>query len=283
VIQELETIVSDVVKETEDSTTLFLSTGQESPEYKAGQFLTVDPHQFPALERWCLFLEGLKGKKEPPRAYSMSSAPHEKYVAFTIKEDIYYPGETEYPPLLSPLLTYRIPVGSKMKIKGYTGSYVIDEAIQNGCDHILHLCAGSGIVPNYAIIKDELNNGSDKKHTLIFTNKTWNDIIFRDVLDELAADYPDKFKVIHTITREESDELGSKGVHFGRADIELIKSQINDIDSTVAFVCGPAITGLEKKKAKEAGVEPTPRFVNTMLEYVGEIGIPSDRVKKESW
>ncbi|MCH8928465.1 MAG: oxidoreductase [Candidatus Marinimicrobia bacterium] len=282
-IQEMEVIVSDVVRETEDSTTLFLFTGQESPEYQAGQFLTVDPHQFPALERWCSYLELLKGKKEPPRAYSMSSAPNEKYVSFTVKEDVYYPGETKYPPLLSPLLTFRTPVGTKMKIKGYTGSYIVDEAVQNGCDHILHLCAGSGIVPNYSIIKDELNNGSDKKHTLIFTNKTWNDIIFRDSLNELAADYPDKFKIIHTITREENSKLESRGVHFGRPDIDLIKSQIDDIDSTVAFVCGPAITGIEKKKAKEAGVEPTPRFVNTMLEYVEKIGIPSDRVKKESW
>lgn len=282
-IQEMEVIVSDVVRETEDSTTLFLFTGQESPEYQAGQFLTVDPHQFPALERWCSYLELLKGKKEPPRAYSMSSAPNEKYVSFTVKEDVYYQGETKYPPLLSPLLTFRTPVGTKMKIKGYTGSYIVDEAVQNGCDHILHLCAGSGIVPNYSIIKDELNNGSDKKHTLIFTNKTWNDIIFRDSLNELAADYPDKFKIIHTITREENSKLESRGVHFGRPDIDLIKSQIDDIDSTVAFVCGPAITGIEKKKAKEAGVEPTPRFVNTMLEYVEEIGIPSDRVKKESW
>ena len=282
-IQEMEVIVSDVVRETEDSTTLFLFTGQESPEYHAGQFLTVDPHQFPALERWCSYLELLKGKKEPPRAYSMSSAPNEKYVSFTVKEDVYYQGETKYPPLLSPLLTFRTPVGTKMKIKGYTGSYIVDEAVQNGCDHILHLCAGSGIVPNYSIIKDELNNGSDKKHTLIFTNKTWNDIIFRDSLNELAADYPDKFKIIHTITREENSKLESRGVHFGRPDIDLIKSQIDDIDSTVAFVCGPAITGIEKKKAKEAGVEPTPRFVNTMLEYVEKIGIPSDRVKKESW
>ena len=282
-IQELDTVVTDVVMETEDSATIFLYTGQESPEYQAGQFLTVDPHQFPALERWCLYLEEQKGKKEPPRAYSMSSAPHEKYVSFTIKEDIYYPGETKYPPLLSPLLTYRVAVGSKMKVKGYTGSYVVDEEVQNGCDHILHLCAGSGIVPNYSIIKDELNNGSDKKHTLIFTNKTWNDIIFRDSLNELAADHPDNFKIIHAITREENDKLRSNGVRFGRPDIDLINSQIDDIDSTVAFVCGPAITGLEKKKAKEAGVEPTPRFVNTMLEYVEEIGIPSERVKKESW
>ena len=87
-IQELEVIVSDVVRETKDSTTLFLFTGQEPPEYKAGQFLTVDPHQFSDIERWCRYLEELKGKKEPPREYSMSSAHHEQYVSFTVKDAV---------------------------------------------------------------------------------------------------------------------------------------------------------------------------------------------------
>ena len=48
-IREREVIVADVVRETKDSTTLYLSEDENNPEYKAGQFLTVDPHQFPAL------------------------------------------------------------------------------------------------------------------------------------------------------------------------------------------------------------------------------------------
>ena len=43
-------------------------TGNDHLEYKAGHFLTIDPHQFEALERVTAFLEDLKGKKEPPRA-----------------------------------------------------------------------------------------------------------------------------------------------------------------------------------------------------------------------
>ena len=54
------------------------------------------------------YLEDQKGQREKPRAYSMASAPHERYLAITIKEERYESGEIPYPPLLSPLLTYHI-------------------------------------------------------------------------------------------------------------------------------------------------------------------------------
>ena len=97
-------MVAEVIHETPDTTTLVLFTGNERLDYQAGHFLTVDPHQFEGLERFVAFLEDLKGKKEPPRAYSMSSAPHERYIAITVKEERYVSGTTKYPPLLSPLL-----------------------------------------------------------------------------------------------------------------------------------------------------------------------------------
>ena len=282
-ILEREVIVVDAVKETEDSTTLYLSEGENHPQYKAGQFLTVDPHQFPALERWCLYLEKEKGKKEPVRAYSLASAPHEKYVSFTVKEDPYYPDEDPYPPLLSPILTFRVPVGTKMTIKGYTGSYTMNDEIAENAETILHGCAGSGIVPNFSIIKDELHNGSTKKHILIFTNKTWNDIIYREALSALESEYPDRLKIIHMITREKKPELESKGVRWGRPTIELLREIIKEPSSTAAFICGPGITSYEKKAAKETGLELVPRFLETMLQFAEEVGIPKGMIKKETW
>jgi ferredoxin-NADP reductase len=79
-IKELEVMVADVIVEAPDTTTLVLFTGNDRLEYSAGHFLTIDPHQFEALERFTSFLEDLKGKREPPRAYSMSSSPHERYL-----------------------------------------------------------------------------------------------------------------------------------------------------------------------------------------------------------
>src|ERR1700756_2976392 len=108
-VTELEAVVAEVIHETREATTLVLSTGNEPVDYEAGHFLTIDPHQFPDLERFVCFLEDLKGRKEPPRLYSMSSAPHEPRIAITVKQEHYISGTTKYPPLLSPLLVSGTP------------------------------------------------------------------------------------------------------------------------------------------------------------------------------
>ena len=105
-------MVADVTVETPDTSTLVLFTENDRLDYKAGHFLTIDPHQFEALDRFTAFLEDLKGKAEPPRAYSMCSAPHERYLAVTVKEERFVPRTTKYPPLLSPLLVRSAPSGA---------------------------------------------------------------------------------------------------------------------------------------------------------------------------
>src|SRR5215510_16368994 len=201
-IKELEAMVADVVRETPDTTTLVLFTGNERLEYEAGHFLTVDPHQFEGLERFVSFLEDLKGRKEPPRAYSMSSAPHERYIAITVKEERYISGTTKYPPLLSPLLVRRTPRGTRMIITGFTGPYTLNNKILAKADHLFHICAGSGIVPNFAIIKSALERHSEVRHTLLYSNRTWDDVIFRNEIDTLSRHNPERLKVVHTLTRE---------------------------------------------------------------------------------
>src|SRR5437016_14484323 len=93
-IKELEVMVADVVVETPDTATLVFFTGNDRLDYQAGHFLTIDPHQFEALERFIAFFEEAKGRREPPRAYSMASAPHEKHLAVTVKEERFVRGQT---------------------------------------------------------------------------------------------------------------------------------------------------------------------------------------------
>lgn len=124
-VAEMEVIIYDIRRDTPDTTTLFLFAGNEPPAYAAGRFLTIDPHQFAELKHFTAHLEDLKGQREKPRAYSLASAPHERLLAITVKEEPYIGGETPYPPLISPLLAYHIPVGRRLIIKGFTGAYVI--------------------------------------------------------------------------------------------------------------------------------------------------------------
>src|SRR5213083_3228485 len=152
-IRQREVVVAEAVYETPDTTTLVLQAGDDHLDYKPGQFLTIDPHQFEALERFTAFLEDLKGRREPPRAYSMSSAPHERYLAVTVKEERYVSGLTKFPPLLSPMLTKRTTRGMRLVVTGFTGPYTLPADIESKTDHIVHACAGSGSVPNFSMLK----------------------------------------------------------------------------------------------------------------------------------
>ena len=89
--------MADVVQETADTVTLLLDAGDDPRDYKAGQYVSIDPHQFPAIEGYAAFFEDNKGRKEPPRAYSMVSTPDERYLAITVKEELYEQAGDEVP------------------------------------------------------------------------------------------------------------------------------------------------------------------------------------------
>jgi 3-ketosteroid 9alpha-monooxygenase subunit B len=282
-IKELEAMVADVVRETPDTTTIVLFTGNERLDYEAGHFLTVDPHQFEGLERFTSFLEDLKGKKEPVRAYSMSSAPHERYIAFTVKEERYVSGETKYPPLLSPLLVRRFPAGTRVKITGFTGPYTLTSRILSRSDHLVHICAGSGSVPNFSILKHALAVHDTLRHTFIYSNRTWDDVIFRDQLGELARQHPDRLRLVHTLTREPNAAALGPDVRSGRVGLDLIAELVPDFSTSHFFVCGPAVSVWDRAAARERGVEPTPRFLESALKSLEALGVPKDRITRESY
>jgi 3-ketosteroid 9alpha-monooxygenase subunit B len=282
-IKELEVMVADVVSETYDTVTLVFFTGNDRLEYRAGHFLTIDPHQFEALERFTSFLEDLKGKKEPPRAYSMVSAPHERHLAVTVKEERYSSGQTRYPPLLSPLLVKHTVRGMRLVVTGFTGPYTLPDDIESKTDHLIHLCAGSGSVPNVSILKHALQFHPRLRHTFIYSNKTWEDVIFRGTLAELAARHPDRLRLVHTLTREQEPARHPGEVRTGRVSPELLRELIPDPSGAIVYACGPAISAWDRQAAREAGVEPAPRFMESVLASLRDIGMPDERIKRESY
>ena len=281
-IREMELLISEVIWETADTVTLNLFAGGERLEYQAGQFITIRPQQFPALESLCSYFEDAKGKKEPGRAYSLTSAPHEKQLAITIKAETYVKGQTKYPPLLSPFLTYAVRPGMSMKATGIGGPYVLPPDIETRTDHVVHVCAGSGIVPNYSLLKFCLETGMSLRHTLIYGNKTWDDIIFGRQLQALAERFPDKFRIVHAISRERRTSPGAE-IRHGRVGEELLREFIPDPTAVEIYTCGPGLSNFEKQAARTRGEEPQPRFLETVLAALKTIGVPPDREHHESY
>jgi ferredoxin-NADP reductase len=280
-IREMELVITDVIWETPDTVTLNLFASGERMDYQAGQFITIRPQQFPALESLCSYFEDMKGKKEPGRAYSLTSAPHEKQLAITVKAETYVKGQTKYPPLLSPFLTYSVRPGMGFKATGIGGPYVLPPDLDTRSEHIVHVCAGSGIVPNYALLKFCLETGMSQRHTLIYGNKTWDDIIFRHQLQALAERFPDKFRLIHSISREKRP--AGLDIRHGRVGEELLREVIEDPGSCEVYSCGPGLSNWDRQAARERGEEPSPRFLETVLAGLKNIGVPPDREHHESY
>jgi ferredoxin-NADP reductase len=282
-IKDMEVMVADVIQETPDTTTLVLFTGNDRLDYQAGHFLTIDPHQFDALERWVAYLEDMKGRREPPRAYSLASAPHERMLAITIKEERYLRGVNRYPPLLSPMLVKRTPRGSRFTVTGFTGPYVLPPRLEEVTDHLVHVVAGSGSVPNFSILKHALHRHPAVRQTFIYSSKTWDDVIYRSPLDELAAAHPERFRVVHTLTREDPPRGRGRDVRRGRISPELLAELIPDPGSCLVYACGPGIGPWERLAARERGEAPRPRFLETVLAALSGMGLPRDRIRRESY
>ena len=280
-IKQLEVMVADVIVETPDTATLVLFTGNDRLEYSAGHFLTIDPHQFEALERFTAFLEDLKGQREPPRAYSMCSAPHERYLAVTVKEERYLSGVTKFPPLLSPMLVKRTVKGMRLVVTGFTGPYTLPADVTRETDHIVHVCAGSGSVPNFSMLKFALEHHPQVRHTFVYSNKTWSDVIFRDALDDLAARHPDRLKIIHTLTREPDRSIVGPQVRAGRVDLALLREAIPSPTECLVYVCGPGISKWDVAQAEASGTKPAPRFLEAVLGELKALGVPNGRIKRE--
>lgn len=280
---DYEATVTEVRMDTHDTATLFLDFGGAPLDYKAGQFLNIDPHQFPALGRLCAYLQEQKGRREPIRSYSLASAPHEPLVAITVKDEEFIPGLTRYPPLLSPLLVHGRLTGARLKVTGFLGPYVLPDDVEQRTEHLVHLVAGSGAVPNFAILKDALHRGLKLRHTFLFSNKTWGDILYREELAALERAHPERVRVVHTLTRETDESRYSHTVRKGRVGQALLEELIPDRDTCLVYACGPAITPWDRRKALETRTPATPRFMEAVLGHLHALGIPDKRIKRETY
>ncbi len=279
-IRTIKGLVVQTTHETSDTWTLHLKVAPEDRNYIAGQFLSISPKQFPELSELIAYLEHTKGiKKEVVRAYSMASSPHEEFVSFTVKPERWSEHDA-YPPLLSPFLASPHMKGREIEFLGYTGPYTLPTNLEEQADTVLHLTAGSGAVPNFSLLKDQLtqNKNPSVKHVLINVNKTYDDIIYRDALAKLSEDYPERFTLINLLTREQRD-----GFLQGRPTLELLQKYVPHPERVLIYACGSAITKWQRKTGEVTGIAPAPRFIEGVSELVSLLGIDKKRFKEESY
>ena len=180
------------------------------------------------------------------RSYSIASSANAARVELTVEaiDD----GE------VSPYLTSVARPGDQFEIRGPVGGYFVWNPDPGG--PVLLVGGGSGVVPLMAMARQRSADGDEVATRLLYSARGWDDVIYRDELDQLSGD---GFDVVYTLTREQPP--GWTG-YARRVDADML-AEVAPPDLALAFVCGP-----------------TP-FVESVAETLVQLGHDPAKVKTE--
>jgi ferredoxin-NADP reductase len=160
------------------------------------------------------------------RSYSVASAPEDERLVLTV--DRLDDGE------VSPYLTDELVVGDRLELRGPIGGWFVWEAKDGG--PLLLVAGGSGVVPLMAMIRHRAAVGSEVPARLVYSSRSYEEVIYREELEALAA-RDDGLEVFHTLTR--SRPKGWEG-YDRRIDARMLSEVAWPPErNPLAFVCGP--------------------------------------------
>jgi len=185
------------------------------------------------------------------RSYSIASEP-ERSGELDITVERIEGGE------VSPFLHEIVVPGDRLELRGPIGGYFVWEAALGG--PLLLIAGGSGVVPLMAMARHRARSGMSIPTRLLFSSRTFDEIIYREELDRLAAT-GDGFGVTHTLTRQQPD--GWTGL-TRRIDEAMLADALEPLGSaTRAYACGPTA------------------LVEVVANGLVRLGLPPDRIRTE--
>jgi ferredoxin-NADP reductase len=160
------------------------------------------------------------------RSYSIASAPEAPGLAITVER--ISTGE------VSPYLATEVGPGDRFELRGPIGGYFV-WTVQSGGPLML-IAGGSGIAPLMAMLRHRAAAGSAVPARLIYSSRSFEDIIYRDELERLSA--PGQgLDVIHTLTRERP--AGWRG-ETQRIDADMLaRLGFAPAERPRIYICGP--------------------------------------------
>ena len=210
--------VVDVVRETNDAVSIYLTEADGSAlEFRPGQFLSVD-----------VVIDGERLR----RAYSLASVclPNvPRHITVKRIQD----GR------VSNHLNDTIQVGDQLAVLGPSGNFTVEPRSVNE-RHLVMVAGGSGITPIMSILETVLRVEAGSRVTLIYGNRGWDGVIFRDRLEALCREFGDRLVVDHVLEHPPEWWTGERGL-LGSEVLESRLQALGVIDDGMLryFVCGP--------------------------------------------
>ncbi len=199
--------IAELRRETPDATSFGLAvpTGLvDAFRFKPGQHIAVRAR-----------IDG----EEVRRTYSITSAPGDRLLWITIKRV----GDGVFSSWAHDALT----AGKSLDCMEPAGRFILPREDTSGAARrIIAIAAGSGITPVACIIEYALAQSPGTNVTLLYGNRTVEDIIFRERLEGLKNRHIDRLQILHVLSRD------------SEADVPLLAGRI-DADKITRL--GPAL------------------------------------------
>jgi ferredoxin-NADP reductase len=228
---KFETHVKEIIPRTYNVTT-FRFSRPAALSYKPGQYL---------------FATIKSSGKTLTKPFSLSSSPTEKdHLDFTKKLT-----DSEFSNALRTLK-----VGDWAMIDAPHGTFTFEGENEN----IALLGGGIGITPFRSICKYCTDMRITSKITLLYGNRSENDIVFKKELEEMEKKNKN-LKVVFVLNEASSTWKGATGV----IDAEIVKKTVPDYKKTVFYVCGP------------------PPMVQAMEKLIKNLELPKTQLRLEAF
>ena len=150
----------------------------------------------------------------------------------------------------------RLKEGDFLDVMAPVGEFTIDPDPRSS-RHYAAVAAGSGITPVLSLISTTLRAEPGCRWTLLLGNRSAASIMFLEELSALKDRYPDRFHLIHVLSREQQASPLLSG-RIDRPRLEAIFAALVDPNSVdVWFLCGPyQMVTTVRETLQKRGVTP---------------------------
>ncbi len=211
--------IADVVNESHDVTSLYFEGKHR--DYKPGQFMIVQ------LIR--------NGKVSESHPFTISSSPTRDKLSISVKS----------------VGDFTSTIGdTKVSDGAYIDApYGRFSFLNHDAQDFVFIAGGIGITPFMSMLRYMYDNKLERNVTLIWGNKTEDDIVFRAELEKMSAEMS-SLKVVHIMSRQE-DWPGERGY----VDADKLGKLIDSFQVGQFFLCGPPVMmNILEKTLRDLGV-----------------------------
>ncbi|WP_027211725.1 NO-inducible flavohemoprotein [Burkholderia sp. WSM2232] len=188
---------------------------------------------------------------DQPRQYSLSDAPHGKWLRISVKRED--GREDAAPGHVSNLLHADVEEGTVVHVSAPMGDFTLD---RKKSTPLVLMSGGVGVTPMTSMLSTLLADNSERSVSFVHACRNGRVHAFREWLNETVAAHPNVKRVVFYEAVEAADRQGVDYDFEGRLDVAKIADRVIVPDADY-YICGPVpFMRAQRDALTTLGVDP---------------------------